>query len=204
MFERIWGIDFVVDLLRQSGALLTGHFELASGLHSGAYIQCAKLFERPEDGASVGSALAQAIMQTIGTKPDVVVSLALGGVILGHEVARAIGCRHVFVERVGGKMVLRRGFDVRVGDRAFIIEDVTTTGGSVSEAIEVVSAIGGQVLGVGMIVNRSKHLDLGVPMVCLVKAEIENFEPSNCPLCAQGIPLVKPGTKRLQVEEGKS
>lgn len=203
MFERISGIDFVVDLLRQSGALLNGHFELASGLHSATYIQCAKVFEKPEDGTSVGSALGRAMIESIGEKPDVVVSLALGGVILGHEVARTIGCRHMFVERVAGKMVLRRGFDLRIGDKVFIIEDVTTTGGSVREAIEVVSSIGAQVLGAGMIVNRSKQLELGVPLVYLVRAEIENFDPSSCPLCTQGIPLVKPGTKRLQVEDRK-
>ncbi len=203
MFEKISGKDFVVDMLRRTGALLNGHFELASGLHSGTYIQCAKLFERPEDGFAVGSALANQILEKIDGKPDLVVSLALGGIILGHEVAKAIGCRHIFVERVAGKMALRRGFDLRADDSIVVIEDVTTTGGSVGEAIEVVSALGGKVICVGAIVNRSKGLELKVPFIYLVRAEIENFDPSICPLCAEGIPLVKPGTKRLQVEESK-
>ncbi|MGQ9604089.1 MAG: orotate phosphoribosyltransferase [bacterium] len=201
MFEKISGKDFVVDLLRRTAALLNGHFELASGLHSATYIQCAKLFERPEDGVVVGSALANQILETVDEKPSLVVSLALGGVILGHEVARAMVCRHVFVERVAGKMVLRRGFDIRANDRVIVVEDVTTTGGSVNEAIQVVSLLGGRVIGIGAIVNRSKNLDFGKPFVYLVRAEIENFEPSSCPLCAQGVPVAKPGTKRLQVED---
>lgn len=201
MFEKISGKDFVVDLLRRSGALLNGHFELASGLHSATYIQCAKLFERPEDGVAVGSALANQLLETVCEKPSLVVSLALGGVILGHEVARAMACRHVFVERVAGKMVLRRGFDIRANDRVIVVEDVTTTGGSVNEAIQVVSLLGGRVIGVGAIVNRSRDLELGVPFVYLVRAEIENFEPSSCPLCTRGMPVAKPGTKRLQVED---
>jgi orotate phosphoribosyltransferase len=149
--------------------------------------------------------LASQLEQRIGKiDPLLVVSPALGGLIIGHEVARALGCSHIFAERVSGSMSLRRGFRIDRGQKVLVVEDVTTTGGSVREVIEVVTAHGGTVVGVGLIVNRAVNLDLGVPVAYLLRAEIENHDPKTCPLCSSGVDLVKPGTKRIQAEAGGS
>jgi orotate phosphoribosyltransferase len=143
--------------------------------------------------------LASLLSRTIGEQPRLlVVSPALGGMIIGHEVARALGCRHIFAERVVGRMSLRRGFRIERDENVIVVEDVTTTGGSIKEVMTVVSAAGGTVVGVGLIVNRAGDLDLGVPVAFLLKGEIENHQPGDCPLCRSGADLVKPGTKRTQ------
>jgi orotate phosphoribosyltransferase len=195
------GASGIVEMMEASGALLSGHFELASGLHSGRYIQCALLLEDPGRAERVGRMLASVLRRTIGDEPEMlIVSPALGGMIIGHEVARALGTRHIFAERTGGRMSLRRGFRIERGERVVVVEDVTTTGGSIKEVMEVVSVAGGTVVGVGLIVNRARDLDLGVPVAFLLRGEIENHEPGDCPLCRSGVELVKPGTKRTQAE----
>ena len=200
MLEEVEGVTGVVDLMKSTGALLSGHFELASGLHSGTYIQCAKLLEHPQHAAFIGSSLAKLIRVKIGAEIDLVVSPALGGVIIGHEVARSLDCRHIFAERVGGEMTLRRGFEITGGERVVVVEDVTTTGGSIGEVLRIVSQAGGNPVGVAMIINRAQVLRYEIPIVYLVKGTIENYEPEQCPLCEAGLPLEKPGTKRTQTE----
>ncbi len=202
MLEEVNGAEGIINLMKATGALLSGHFELASGLHSGTYIQCAKLLEHPEHAAVVGESLGKLFKQTIGPATiDVVVSPALGGIIIGHEVARVMGCRHVFAERVSGKMQLRRGFKISKGERLVVVEDVATTGASIDEVLEIASVAGGEVQALGMIVNRTQGLRYDIPIVYLVRGEIDNYEPGDCPLCRQGLPLEKPGTKRSQIEE---
>jgi orotate phosphoribosyltransferase len=185
--------DRVVELLAESGALLTGHFKLSSGRHSDEYCQCARVLERPEAAEELGAMLAELFLDD---HVDVVVSPALGGIIIGHEVARALGVRSLFAEREGGKMTLRRGFSLHDGERALIIEDVRTTGGSVLEVAEVVRAAGGTVAGFGFILDRSQDAkDLGAPTRALARRRMESHEPERCPLCARGVPIEKPGSR---------
>ncbi len=193
----------VIDLMRESGALLTGHFELASGLHSREYIQCARLLEHPARAEKVGGYLGRLLKEALGdAPPEVVVNPAVGGLIIGHEVARTLGTRCIFAERVAGAMTLRRGFGIAEGERAVVVEDVFTTGGSIKEVMEVVSEAGGKVVAVGSVVNRGVDVDFGVPTVSLVKAAIDNYEPADCPMCRDGLEVVKPGTKRTQMGAG--
>ncbi len=202
----------VIKLMEESGALLKGHFELASGLHSDRYVQCARLLEDPGRAEIVGRFLAELLKKKVGEggageggvaggdgTAGVVVSPAVGGIVIGHEVARALGVRNIFTERVAGKMSMRRGFGIAPGEKAIVVEDVFTTGGSIKEVIEVISEMGGEVVAVGSIVNRSVDVDFGVPTAYLVRAEIENHQPAECPLCSRGIEVTKPGTKRLQM-----
>lgn len=201
MLEETRRSSGIIDLMRSSGALLSGHFELASGLHSDKYIQCALLLEDPGRAGRVGALLASVLLEEMkGVRPSVVVSPALGGVIIGHEVARALKSRSIFAERVAGKMSLRRGFTIGREDKAVVIEDVTTTGGSIQEVIDVISPVGAEVAGIGLIVNRAGALTFDVPIAYLVKAQIETYVPEKCPLCRSGVPLVKPGSKRIQME----
>ena len=185
--------ESVLDLFRQTGAYLTGHFRLTSGLHSPEYLQCAKVLQYPQHAESMGKALAAAMQVT----PDVVVSPAMGGLIIGHEVARAFGVRHIFTERdADRKMVLRRGFAITPGETAVVIEDVITTGGSSVEVIELLRSLGARVIAAGSVIDRSGgSADLGVPRAALATLTVKAFDPSQCPLCAQGIPVVKPGSR---------
>lgn len=186
--------DRVLELLTESGALSKGHFKLSSGRHSDEYCQCARVLERPEAAEELGALLAELFLDD---HVDVVVSPALGGIIIGHEVARALGVRSLFAEREGGKMSLRRGFSLREGERALVIEDVRTTGGSVLEVAEVVRAAGGTVAGFGFILDRSQDgSDLGAPARALARRRMENHEPEGCPLCARGVPIEKPGSRQ--------
>jgi orotate phosphoribosyltransferase len=183
----------VIEMLQESGALLKGHFRLSSGLHSGEYCQCARVLERPEAAEELGRMLAEMFA---GEEVDVVVSPALGGIIIGHEVARALGVRCIFAERDSGAMTLRRGFALHERERALIIEDVRTTGGSVLEVAEVVRGAGATVAGFGFILDRSREpRDLGAPARALARRPMEAHEADGCPLCAQGVPVVKPGSR---------
>jgi orotate phosphoribosyltransferase len=193
----------IIGLMKESGALMTGHFELASGLHSAEYIQCARLLEDPARAEKVGEYLGELLREAIGNaSPGVVVNPAVGGLIIGHEVARALRIRCVFAERVAGAMTLRRGFSIAEGERAVVVEDVFTTGGSIKEVMDLVGRAGGEVVAVGAVVDRGANVDFGVPTVSLVKAEIENYDPAECPLCRSGIDIDKPGTKRTQMGGG--
>ena len=197
MLKETAQAEGIIELMKTSGALLSGHFQLASGLHSETYIQCALLLEDPGRAERVGSRLFHLLGKQVGPLGRcVVASPALGGIIIGHEVARASGSRFVFTERVDGRMTLRRGFKIDRGEKVVVVEDVITTGGSTREVIEVVEERGGRLIGVGSIVNRGAGTDFSVPFAYLVGAEIVNFAPQECPLCQRGMPVVKPGSRR--------
>ena len=183
----------VLDLFEKQGALLTGHFKLSSGLHSEKYLQCALVLQYPDMAEKLSKDLAGKFSKN---KIDVVIGPALGGVTLAYEVARAIGVRGIFTERQDKKMVLRRGFSVSKGEKALIVEDVVTTGGSTKEVIELVKSLGVDVAGVGSIIDRSsKGRDFGVPFESLAKVNVNTFEEKDCPLCKKEIPITKPGSR---------
>lgn len=183
----------VLALLKETGALLEGHFLLSSGLHSERYFQCARLLQHPVHAAEVGGCLAEACRDLA---PDAVASPALGGVIIGHETGRALGTRAVFAERVDGTLVLRRGFEISPGERIVVIEDVVTTGKSSLETIEVLRGLGAEIVGLGAIVDRSGGADVGVPFRSLVQLPTPAFDESACPACLKGgPPPVKPGSR---------
>ncbi len=183
----------LLDLFRKSGALLEGHFRLSSGLHSGGYLQCALVLQYPEHAERLGRALADV---TRALRPTAVLSPALGGVVIGHEVARALGVRALFTERQDGTMVLRRGFVIGDADRVLVVEDVVTTGGSTRETMQVARAAGGQVVGAASIVDRSGGtVSVDVPFETLLRVDLATHAPDVCPLCAQGLPVVKPGSR---------
>jgi orotate phosphoribosyltransferase len=195
--------DELLDLYRRSGALLEGHFRLTSGLHSPGYLQCALVLQHPQHAEALGRAIAE---RTRELRPTVVLSPALGGVVIGHEVARALGVRAIFAERQDGALMLRRGFVVAENDRVLVVEDVVTTGGSTRETIQVARAAGGHVVGAGSIVNRGPSTGSGqapagidVPYVALLEIALPTYEPDTCPLCAQGLPVVKPGSRPVAV-----
>ncbi|NLM45848.1 MAG: orotate phosphoribosyltransferase [Firmicutes bacterium] len=185
----------VMDILQETGVLLQGHFLLTSGRHSEHYLQCARVFQYPDRAAELCRALAE---KFAGFEPDVCIGPALGGIIIAYETARELKTRGIFAERdETGGMTLRRGFAIKPGEKVLVLEDVVTTGGSVREVMELVQAHGGQVVGVGSIVDRSNgQVDFGVPYHALVRLDVTSFAPADCPLCAQGIPAVKPGSRK--------
>jgi len=186
----------VLELFRSSGALLEGHFLLSSGLHSGGYLQCALVLQHPRHAEALGQALAGRV-GTLGA--NVVLSPALGGLIIGHEVARGLGVRALFAERKDGTLVLRRGFQLGPDDRVVVIEDVVTTGGSTRETMAVAEAAGARVLAAGAIVDRSGgRSSLGVPFHALASLDLPTYEPGECPLCASGTPVEKPGSRAVR------
>jgi orotate phosphoribosyltransferase len=183
-------------LAREQGALLEGHFLLSSGLHSPSYFQCARLLQRPEIASRLGEALGS---QIPAGSVDLAIAPALGGILVAHEVARALGVRALFAERdpATNKLTLRRGFSIAPEERALVLEDVVTTGGSLRETMEVVLSHQGRVTATGALVDRSKdHLaDLGLPFHSLVRLEFPTYDPSSCPLCRSGTQAVKPGSR---------
>jgi orotate phosphoribosyltransferase len=188
-------------LFEETGAYLRGHFRLTSGLHSGEYLQCAKVLAHPEFAERLGRALSEKIKPLTGRAPiDVVVAPAMGGIIIGHEVARALGARSLFTERdaASNAMTLRRGFEIAAGERALVIEDVITTGGSTKEVVNAIAAAGAEVVAAGSIIDRSGgRAEVGVPRVALETLEAVAYQPEECPLCREGVPLVKPGSRRV-------
>ena len=186
----------ILELFLETGAYLKGHFRLTSGLHSPEYLQCALVLQHPPFAEKLGHLLGEALLGIAG-RVDVVVSPAMGGLMIGHEVARALGVRQIFSERDGDRrMTLRRGFSCRPGERAVVVEDVITTGGSSLEVVELLRAQGVEVVAAGSIIDRSGGTaDLTVPRVSLVTLAVQTWEPDACPLCAQGIPVVKPGSR---------
>ncbi len=191
--------DAILELFHRTGGYLRGHFRLTSGLHSPEYLQCAVVLQYPEHAAHLGAALAEALRSLIASLPvQVVGSPALGGIIIGHEVARALGARCVFTERdASGAMTLRRGFQVQPGEVAVVVEDVVTTGGSTREVIEVLRAAGADVIAAGSIIDRSGgQAEVGVPRVSLATLNVITYPPEDCPLCREGLPLTKPGSRR--------
>jgi orotate phosphoribosyltransferase len=183
----------VIKIFKDAGALLEGHFLLSSGLHSGQYLQCARVLENPKTSSKLCRALAENFKDE---RINVVIGPAMGGIIVAYELARALGARALFAERESGKMCLRRGFDLSFKDEVVIAEDVITTGSSANEVIELVRARSAQVIAVAALADRSKRaIDFGTRCVSLFKLEIENYLPENCPLCKQGIELGKPGSR---------
>ena len=180
---------------RTTGALLEGHYMLTSGLHSPIYLQCAKVLQYPEHSEALGEAIA-AHFKDKGIK--LVASPAIGGIIIGHEVARALGARFMWTEREEGKMVLRRGFAVSPGEKTLIVEDVITTGGSTLETVEALLAAGADVVGAASIIDRSGgSADVGVKRIALVTLSVPAVEPAECEQCRRGVPLVKPGSRKI-------
>lgn len=181
-----------MQIFRETGAYLKGHFRLTSGLHSNEYLQCALVLQHPAIAERFGRELAAQLPAC-----DLVVSPAIGGLIIGHEVARAKGVRFLFTERdTAGKMTLRRGFSVQPGETALVIEDVVTTGGSTREVIELLRSSGARVLAAASVIDRSGgRANLGVPRIALATLDVIAHEPEDCPLCKQDVPIEKPGSR---------
>ncbi len=183
-------------LLHESQALLEGHFQLSSGKHSPRYLQCAVALQHPRIAAALGERIAGAVTDVLGDGPDVVVSPALGGLIIGHEVGRALGVRACFTERVDGSMTMRRGFGLAEGERVLMVEDVITTGLSSRETLAVIRDLGGEPVATASIANRSGKDALdGLPLVSLLQPDFPVWDPEACPLCADGGTAIKPGSR---------
>jgi orotate phosphoribosyltransferase len=189
----------ILEIFRKHSAVLEGHFILSSGLHSDRYVQCALVLQHPHVAEQLGSLLAETLRRLC---PAVVAAPALGGILVAHEVARALGARAVFTERQEGAMTLRRGFSLVPGEATLVVEDVITTGLSTRETIQCVEQAGGRVVGTGALIDRSGGAaDLGLPAqaglpkAALVTLQIQNYNPADCPLCKAGIPAVKPGSR---------
>jgi orotate phosphoribosyltransferase len=191
--------DSVLTIFRDTGAYLSGHFRLTSGLHSPEYLQCALVLQHPARAEQLGVALAAELRHAAGGETiGVVVSPAMGGLIIGHEVARALGTRFLFTERdaSSGKMILRRGFSLQPNEAAVVVEDVITTGGSTREVIEIVRAAGARPIAAGSILDRSGGAaQVGAPRLALAMLTVVSYPPDECPLCRQGLPVSKPGSR---------
>lgn len=188
----------VLNLFERTSAYLHGHFRLTSGLHSSEYLQCALVLQHPVHAESLGRDLSRKVLALLpGGEVNVVASPAVGGLIIGHEVARALGARFIFTERgTDGRMILRRGFSVQPGESVVVIEDVVTTGGSTREVVELLKAAGARVLAAGSIIDRSGgSAQVGTPRAALATLQATAWLSEDCPLCQQGLPVVKPGSR---------
>ena len=187
----------VIDQFRITGALLEGHFQLSSGLHSTVYLQCALVLQFPEKAEAFGRAIAEKFQ---GQGIELVASPAIGGIVIGHEVARALGARFVWTEREAGHMTLRRGFTVSPGEKTLVVEDVVTTGGSTRDTIEALTKAGANVVGAASIIDRSAgSADVGVPLTALASLKVLSVDPAVCDACKLGEPVVKPGSRTQKV-----
>lgn len=186
--------DTLLEAFRETGGMLEGHFILTSGLHSDRYFQCARMLAHPRHAAACGEAIAAKLPERLTH----VISPAMGGIIIGHEVARSLGIPFLFTERVDGAMTLRR-FDFPEACRVAVVEDVITSGGSLLEVADLIRAAGGEVLATAAVVDRSGDcpLDFGAPFHSLLKVEVKTWDRSDCPLCAKGSEAVKPGSRHL-------
>ena len=187
--------DQILATLTEAGAILSGHFVLTSGRHSGTYVQCARILEDP----TLTTTLAETAVGRLssGVRVDLVAAPAVGGLIIGFAVARALGVKFIFSERENGQMVFRRSFRVPEGARVLVVEDVVTTGGSVGEVIDLVRFAGGTVVGVVSIIDRGGDKKFAAPFWPLLPLEVESWEPDVCVLCADGLPFTSPGSRRL-------
>jgi orotate phosphoribosyltransferase len=185
--------DDILERFRRVGAFLEGHFRLTSGLHSPGYLQSALVLQHPAEAAACGEAIAGRVREL---HADVVLSPARGGIVNGQEVGRALGVRAICAERQEGALTLRRGFSLEPGEKVLVVEDVVTTGGSTRETIDVARAAGAQVVGAASIIDRSGgNQGLDVPYHALVPISLPTYQPEACPLCARGLPVVKPGSR---------
>lgn len=184
----------VIERFKDSGALLEGHFLLTSGLHSAVYLQCALVLQSPKDAEELGRSIAEHFQDE---RIETVAAPAIGGIVIGHEVARALGARFIWTERQGDRMVLRRGFSVSSGERVLVVEDVVTTGGSTRETIVALQELGATVVGAASIIDRSAgKVDVGVPRIALAALAVPAVEPANCEACKRGEVAVKPGSRK--------
>lgn len=186
--------DKKIELLRDCGALLDGHFLLSSGRHSDRYVQCAKLLRYPDKAEAMLSSVAHAIRKM---DPDLLVGPAMGGIIVAYELGRQVGKEAIFAERVDNQMSIRRGFEIKPGTKVVICEDVITTGKSSFEVKAVLEELGAEVMAIACIIDRSGDTPLGMPTFSSLQLDITTYEKEQCPLCKQGIPVVKPGSRQL-------
>lgn len=195
-----------LDALRDVDALLEGHFVLSSGLHSREYVQCARLLQHPDRVAEAAKAMVEGLGADIEGSPESVAAPAMGGIVVGYEVARAWGCRSIWAERAaGGSLAFRRGFSLGRGERVVVVEDVVTTAGSVRELIDLCRASGAVVVGAAVLVDRSGgSVNWDVPVVSLVQLAGEQWEPASCPLCREGVPTMRPGSRPEMGTKGRS
>ncbi len=187
----------VMKKFEQAGAIQKGHFKLTSGVHSDTYIQCAQVMQYPGFMHNLCSELGRKFR---GEDIDVIIGPAIGGIIISHVMAQVLGpwVRAIFTERENGKMTLRRSFEIKKDEKVLVVEDVTTTGGSVREVIDIAKKRGGRVVGVGVLIDRSGgRIDFGAKMKSLLTLDIKSYQPGECPLCKKGIPVVKPGSREL-------
>jgi orotate phosphoribosyltransferase len=190
----------VLDIFSEAGGLLKGHFLLTSGLHSNTYLEKFQVLQHPKYTERLCAELAR---RFAGEGVEVVVGPVTGGIILAYEVARQLGARAIFTEREGGVMCLRRGFAVNPGEKVLVVEDIVTTGGSVQEVLSVLQRTPGQIVGVGLLIDRSGgKVDFGVPTEALLKLDIDAWEPSDCPLCRENMPITKRGSRQIVANEG--
>jgi orotate phosphoribosyltransferase len=185
-----------INLFRETQAFLSGHFRLSSGLHSAEYLQPAPLLQYPQKSVAVCRGLAEVIQKEGWPKPDVVIGPALGAVIIAYELARQLDTKAYFAERADGAFALRRGFSLTPDDKVLVAENMVTTGGSAQEVVELVKQMGADPIGVATLVDRSKGKSvLSVPLCSLVRLDTREFSAEDCPLCKEGMPLVKPGSR---------
>ncbi|MGI8468794.1 MAG: orotate phosphoribosyltransferase [Pyrinomonadaceae bacterium] len=192
----------ILEHFKQTNALLEGHFVLSSGRHSSQYLQCALALQNPSDAAKFGRAIAEKFVRTIcdngriSAEIETVASPAIGGLIVGYAVARALNVRFIWTERENGVMTLRRGFTVKEGERILVVEDVITTGGSTRECIAALEKSGAKIVGAASIIDRSNGTaDVGVPRIELVRLDVQSYKSENCPMCARGETPIKPGSR---------
>ncbi|MBA2528006.1 MAG: orotate phosphoribosyltransferase [Pyrinomonadaceae bacterium] len=184
----------VIERFRATGALLEGHFVLTSGLHSANYLQCALVLQHPTEAERFGRSIAEHFKQD---NIQLVASPAIGGIVIGHEVARQLGARFIWTERENGEMTLRRGFSVSPGERTVVVEDVVTTGGSTRDTVNALQSAGANVVAAASIIDRSAgEADVGVPRIALATLKVPSVDPSICELCKQGEAAIKPGSRK--------
>jgi len=187
----------IFEIFQQTNALLNGHFLLTSGRHSNQYFQCAQVLKYPQHNETICSLIAQNFKKT---EIDIVISPAIGGIVVGQEVARQLGKVSIFAEREDKVLTLRRGFLIEEAKKYLVCEDVVTTGGSVFEVIEIIKRGGGIVSGVGYIVDRSNNkVQFDVPQFSTLQLDVVSYSPEECPLCKQNIPAIKPGSRKIKI-----
>ena len=189
----------VLEILKEADVLQEGHFLLTSCRHSDKYLQCAKIFQYTKYSEELCRALAE---KFAGKGVELVIGPAIGAIQMSYEVSRHLGVKNIFAERENGKMTLRRNFTIEPGQKVLVVEDVVTTGGSVREVIDIVREHGGEVVGLGVVVDRTGgKIDFGVPLESVISMEVVSYEADECPLCKKGLPLVKPGSRQIKAEK---
>jgi orotate phosphoribosyltransferase len=192
--NQVEGLD-IFKILKDTGSVMEGHFKLSSGYHSKYYLQCARLLQYPDIAFKFARKALELIREDIDIGSiNAVISPAIGGILWGYMMAYAVGCRMIFTERKTENMELRRGFEIKKGEEIIVAEDVITTGGSVKEVIKICTEYGAQIKAVVSIVDRSDNIEFGYPYYYLIKLEIDKYQPSQCGLCRENLPLVYPGS----------